>query len=270
MNYAKLFSLAVLALALGNCDKDDDDDNMPTPQPKETASMTVNDQTTSQNMVEVELADVPSDGWIVIHKDDNGSPVVPDIVSEPKFIQEGENMKVKVAFNDETTLMDGEKVWVMLHEDTGMPQQYEFDGQSGEDAPFTKDGNPVMSQITIESASIMVSNQAATNNMVTIDRVVAAQDGWLVVHNDDGTGNIVLPDIIGKTMVQKGVNTDVQIQLDQNVMLQSGQKLFPMLHLDNGQIGVYEFDGSGEFDGPEIFGNEAFPNNVIFTSFEVM
>ena len=91
-----------------------------------------------------------------------------------------------------------------------------------------------------------------------------------VVHNDNGMGGIVLPDIIGKTMVSKGVNTNVTIELDASMTYTPGQLLFPMLHLDNGQIGVYEFDGNSQFDGPEIFGNDAFPGNVIFTSFTVL
>lgn len=166
--------------------------------------------------------------------------------------------------------MDGETLWVMLHEDTGTMGTYEFDGANGFDGPFTKEnGDMVMTSIEITAPSITVMDQPVMNNAITIPQLNAAADGWLVVHNDDGSGGIVLPGIIGKTMVQKGINTNVVVQLDPAETYTSGQLLFPMLHLDNGIIGEYEFDGAGMFDGPEIFSNDPFPGNVIFTSFTV-
>lgn len=216
------------------------------------------------------MADVSQDGFIVIHKDNgNDGPVVPDIVSEPVFIEEGRNENVMVPLSANADFTDGEKLWVMLHMDTGTPQVYEFDGSNGLDGPFTADDNIVMAPINISSASITVNNQPVMNNTITIAEVKAATDGWLVVHNDDGNGGIVLPDIIGKVMVSEGITQNVEITLDSTNTYTSGQKLFPMLHLDNGVIGTYEFDGNSGFDGPEIFGNDPFPGNVIFTSFDV-
>lgn len=260
---------AVVAFTVA-CDKDDDNDDMSTTTPATVAELSVSDQTISQNMIWVSMANVPANGFIVVHKDNgNGGPVVPDIVSMPKFIEMGDNMDVLVSLDATTAFEDGETLWVMLHEDTGAPGVYEFDGSNGIDGPFMANSSVVMSPIEIMSASITVMNQSVNNNMIVIPEVHAAADGWLVVHNDDGTGNIVLPGIIGKTMVQQGINTNVEVMLDAANTYTTGQLLFPMLHLDNGIIGQYEFDGASQFDGPEIFGNEAFPNNVIFTSFTV-
>ncbi len=260
----------LITFSLASC-SDDDDDSSTTPEPTpELATITVNSQVISQNTVMVEMIDIPSDGWIVIHAD-NGSngPVVPAIISEPTFVEAGENQNIEVAFTADATLTDGDQVWVMLHEDTGAPMDYEFDGMNDLDPPFIANGAPVMTPITINSASINSPDMAVDNNTVVLPSVTAAADGWLVIHNDDGMGGIVLPGIIGKVMVSKGVNTNVTVQLDAGVTITPGQKLFPMLHLDNGIIGEYEFDGAGMFDGPEIFGNDAFPGNVIFTSFTV-
>lgn len=108
--------------------------------------------------------------------------------------------------------MDGETLWVMLHEDTGTTGTYEFDGANGFDGPFTKEnGDMVMTSIEITAPSITVMDQPVMNNAITIPQLNAAADGWLVVHNDDGSGGIVLPGIIGKTMVQKGINTNVVV-----------------------------------------------------------
>ncbi|QNR25609.1 DUF7282 domain-containing protein [Croceimicrobium hydrocarbonivorans] len=271
-NSSKLLNFALgAALIFGAtaCSEDDDSTDM-TNEPT-VATLDVSTQVISQNMVEVTMTEVPSDGWIVIHAD-NGSngPVVPAIISEPKWIEAGSNMSVMVQIDANATITDGDQVWVMLHEDTGTKMQYEFDGNNDLDPPFVVDGAPVMSAVNIMSAKINSPDMDVTNNTVVIPEVVAAADGWLVIHNDNGMGGIVLPDVIGKVQVSKGVNTNVTVQLDASVNLSSGQKLFPMLHLDNGQIGVYEFDGASAFDGPEIFGNLAFPGNVIFTSFTVL
>lgn len=274
MIYTKTSNLLKFTLGLGlifslsSCSEEDDQMNdMPEPQ---LASLSVETQVISQNMVEIELADVPSDGWIVIHEDNgNNGPVVPQIISEPTFIEAGTNQSVLVQISGDATIEDGDQIWVMLHEDTGTEMVYEFDGNNNLDPPYLVNEAPVMAPININSAYIDISNATVANGVVTIGEVVAAADGWLVIHNDDGNGGIVLPGIIGKTMVSKGVNTNVNVQLDAGLNITTGQMLFPMLHLDTGINGQYEFDGNSSVDGPEIFGNDAFPGNVIFTSFSV-
>lgn len=264
----KLNLALAFCLSLSSCeDEEEQMDTMPEPA---VATLSVESQVISQNMIEVQMTDVPSDGWIVVHADNgNNGPVVPDIISEPKFIEAGSSSSIMVQIDENAMIEDGDQVWIMLHEDTGMEMQYEFDGNNNLDPPFIADGAPVMTPINISAASINSPDMDVTNNMVVLPEVVAAADGWIVIHNDNGNGGPVLPGIIGKTMVSKGVNTNVSIQLDAGVNLMSGQKLFPMLHLDNGQIGVYEFDGSSAFDGPEVFGNDAFPGNIIMTNFTV-
>lgn len=265
----KFALVATLVIGLSAC-SDENDDQLTIPSPS-LATLEANSQVTSQNWIEVQLADVPTNGWIVIHADNgNNGPLVPAIISEPTFVEAGSNSSVMVALASDASIMDGEIVWVMLHEDTGMPLQYEFDGSNSLDSPFMANGEMVMTSIQINSAAITVSDMDISGNTVVIPEVLAAADGWLVLHNDNGMGGIVLPGIIGKVQVNKGMNTNVSLSLDGGVMLNSGQKLFPMLHLDNGTIGVYEFDGVGVFDGPEVFGNDAFPGNVIFTSFTVL
>jgi len=265
----KIAMATLITFSLASCTDDDDATTPPVTTP-ELATITVNSQVISQNTVMVEMIDIPADGWIVIHADNgNNGPVVPAIISEPKFVTAGEMQNIEVAFTADATLTDGDQVWVMLHEDTGTPMQYDFDGMNDLDPPFIANEAPVMTPITINAASITSPDMAVNNNTVVLPSVTAATDGWLVIHNDDGMGGIVLPGIIGKVMVSKGVNTNVTVQLDAGVTITPGQSLFPMLHLDNGVIGQYEFDGVGVFDGPEVFGNDAFPGNVIFTSFTV-
>jgi hypothetical protein len=86
--------------------------------------------------------------------------------------------------------------------------------------------------------SIDVSDQPLVDGSITIADVSAAQDGWIVAHKDEGghAGKV-----IGFTPVKRGDNRDVQIKLDEDVPV--GGVLWPMLHVDAGTIGVYEFPG---------------------------
>ena len=266
-----LYGLAILGLALAtsltSCKKDE---ATPDPVVPSAAKLMVSSQTISQNAIWVSMANVPANGFIVVHKDNGmGGPVVPGIVSEAKWVMKGDNNDVLVKLDATSNFTDGETLWVMLHEDNGTTGVYEFDGANGFDGPFMDNGMMVMTAIDIESAALKVMDQPVVGNKIIIPEVLAAADGWLVVHNDDGSGGIVLPGIIGKTLVKKGMNMNVEVMLDASETYMAGQNLFPMLHLDNGIIGQYEFDGASAFDGPEIFGNDPFPGNVIFTSFMV-
>lgn len=273
-NYGIYLALLCGAVLTSCNDDDDDDDGPDTPDPVTYASVTANDQHISQNILIVSAANVPEDGWIVIHRDNGGAPQVPEIISNPVYIQDGTNANIEVHFDD-VELTDGETVWVMLHEDTDDNQQYGFDGSgNGVDAPFKDaDGNIVMTSTIIRSPEVQISDQPVINNTITVDHVEMATDGWLVVHNE--TGAIIgngpdLTGIIGKVQLSAGTHENVEVQLD-DLTYTSGQKLYPMLHIDNGQEGVYEFDIDDENtnDPAEVFGNEAFPGNVIFTEMEV-
>ena len=116
----------------------------------------VEDQILSQNSVFVSSALFENDGWIVVHQD-NGSdaPVVPDIISEPVFVEAGTSTDILVPLTSEAELTGDTKLWVMLHTDTGIEGEYEFDGQNGEDAPVTDgNGDIAMTQITVSPATI--------------------------------------------------------------------------------------------------------------------
>ncbi len=87
---------------------------------------------------------------------------------------------------------------------------------------------------------VEASDQAIMANSVTVARVVAAQDGWIVIH-------VNTPDnkpgpVIGQTAVKTGENTNVKVMLSQ--MPNAGDKVWPMLHIDAGAIGTYEFPGA--------------------------
>lgn len=224
-----------------------------------TGTLTVMDQTLSQNMVHVGNVTLDRSGWVVVHAAAESGPQVPEIISEPLLLEAGSHDDVMVEITDFTDLTDGGMLYVMLHTDDGEAGVYEFDGSSGVDNPiFDADGNIVMTGITVSSASITSSAQVVSENMVTVSEVNAAVDGWLVIHGDnEGAPG----EVLGQTMVSAGMNSDVMIDLGDAVFA-GGEKLWPMLHIESPADGEYGFPDNG--DGPEVFGED-----VVVVSFDV-
>ena len=248
-----------MALVLFTSCKEED-----TPDPElPSGTITVSDQVLSQDMVTVDNVNFSEDGWIVIHASNaaGDGPQVPNIISEPYFVEAGTASDLMVALNEGVELTSGDQLWVMAHTDDGVAGEYEFDGANGFDAPLTDDnGNVVVTAITITAPSITVENQVVNENMVTMSEVVSGTDGWVVIHEDDGNG--APGPVIGQTMVMAGTSTDVMVDLGDKVY-SGGEKLFPMLHVESPADGEYGFPDNG--DGPEIFAG-----NVVVVSFETV
>ncbi len=92
--------------------------------------------------------------------------------------------------------------------------------------------------------SVTVADQESDGTMVTVAAVTAAQDGWMVIHADD---NGAPGPILGETAVAAGESMDVVVALDEP--LSEDSALWAMLHVDEGDLGVYEFPGP---DGPVL------------------
>jgi len=89
--------------------------------------------------------------------------------------------------------------------------------------------------------SVTASDQSAVDGTVSIDQVVAAQAGWIVIHID---ANGAPGPVIGYAAVTAGSNSAVPVEID---LAQATPTLHAMLHVDAGQLGTYEFPGD---DGP--------------------
>jgi LPXTG-motif cell wall-anchored protein len=89
------------------------------------------------------------------------------------------------------------------------------------------------------TGSLEVADQPLMNGAVSVAKVTAGQAGWVVVHLDEnGTPGKVL----GQTAVKAGETANVMVALNQNV--DAGTSLWPMLHIDAGAVGTYEFPGA--------------------------
>ncbi|WP_375580768.1 hypothetical protein ABWH96_07050 [Marivirga tractuosa] len=255
---SSFIAIAASSLLFTACNNEDEEEEMMEPD-MPTGMLTVSDQLISQNTINVSNVNLDQDGWIVVHANEEGEPVVPDIISEPVFVEAGESSDIEVPLNDFSSLSDGGSVWVMLHTDDGEEGTYEFDGANGLDAPITtEDGDIVMNEISLTAPSITASNQVVNENMVAIEEVNAAVDGWIVIHEDDGDGNP--GPVLGQTFVEAGSNSDIMIDLG-DATFSGGEMLFPMLHIESPADGEYGFPDNG--DGPEVFGED-----VVVVGFE--
>uniref|UniRef100_UPI0032E520B6 DUF7282 domain-containing protein n=1 Tax=Methanoculleus sp. UBA413 TaxID=1915509 RepID=UPI0032E520B6 len=85
--------------------------------------------------------------------------------------------------------------------------------------------------------ALNVSDQPIVNDTVSIDRAVINQTGWVNIHADlNGTPG----DILGYSPLSEGVNENVTVTIETE---NATPVLYAMLHVDEGEEGVFEFPG---------------------------
>ena len=185
----------------------------------------------------VTIADIYSDGpgWLVIHADGGGSP---GPVIGYRALNSGATYNLAVAID---VTQATPTLYAMLHADTGEVGAYEFGTVEGADSPVRVNDQVITPPFNIDL--IDAQDQFVADGQVTVGTVIAQQPGWLVIHADaDGLPGPVL----GQTEVPAGLSSDVAVTL-------SGEAtgaLWPMLHVDTGETGVYEFGTVEGADGP--------------------
>ena len=93
---------------------------------------------------------------------------------------------------------------------------------------------------------VQVAETGIVDGAVTIAQATIGGPGWVVVHADaDGKPGPV----IGQAPLTEGVNTDVVVDIDADA---ATPILHAMLHVDEGEVGTYEFPGP---DGPVKIGD---------------
>lgn len=91
-------------------------------------------------------------------------------------------------------------------------------------------------------------DQSVSEGTVTAKKVVAEENGWLVVHRTD---EAMKPGpVVGHAPLKKGKNMDVAAILTEEVA--SGDKLMLMIHNEEGgsQTGIFEYTLGAKADGP--------------------
>lgn len=101
-------------------------------------------------------------------------------------------------------------------------------------------GAPVLAQAEVEDEPphVQVSEQGVVDGRVNIVRAIAPGPAWVVIHADaDGRPGPV----IGHAALEEGENLDVVVEVDVDAVT---PLLHAMIHVDEGEVGVYEFPGA--------------------------
>ncbi len=204
------------------------------------------DQFIEDGTVAIEAVTAQQSGWLVIHE---GTAEGPGAVRGAEFVEAGTTTNMTVAVQGVQT----DLVWPMLHVDDNAEGEYEFGQVEGADAPVVVGGQvatmPVWTvphmrvpdQIVVHGDSMEMMTEMAPS--VTADSVLSEGPGWLVVHADaDGSPGPVL----GFAAVEAGLNQDVTVELEGDIT----PVVWPMLHVDTGEVGSYEFGEVEGADGP--------------------
>lgn len=85
----------------------------------------------------------PREGWVVIHEESNGRPG--DYIGYAK-VEKGENPKVTLQVTKKVE--EGDELVVVLHEDKGRPNVFEFGALGDADVPTLSKGKPVTARIS--------------------------------------------------------------------------------------------------------------------------
>ncbi len=206
----------------------------------QTPSVSVDDQVSLNGTLMINSVYSQSNGWLVIHADNgNGQPgrVVGYAAVAPGW-----------TYNLDVTLMDASlatpTLYAMLHVDDGQVGVYEFDGQSGLDNPVVVNGRILAPGFTVNI--LRAHDQFIQNDQFVADSVTMPQDGWLVIHSDN---NGQPGPVIGEERVLAGTTNKVGVDLPQDGRT---EVLWPMLHVDTGTAGVYEFGTVPDADPPVV------------------
>lgn len=191
------------------------------------------DQFLDMDTVHIANVVTAQDGWLVVHADGGGHPG-PVLGYSP--VSAGSNSDVVVALEGDITGV----LFPMLHVDTGVAGTYEFGQVEGADSPVAINGVVATFPITTDVPAMRVPDQIVTDSVVA-ESVLSEGPGWLVIHADGGGSPGA---VIGYAAVSAGTNTDVVVEVDTAAVT---PVVYPMLHVDVGTVGEYEFPGD---DGP--------------------
>jgi hypothetical protein len=103
----------------------------------------------------------------------------------------------------------------------------------------------------IGDSSILMQSQYIPQNLVFVSEAVVPDNGWLVIHPDNNgapDASTIISDTV--ELEQGGTYRNFFVALRDNANLTDGMKLWVMLHMDDGEEGVWEFESNSSLDAP--------------------
>jgi hypothetical protein len=100
--------------------------------------------------------------------------------------------------------------------------------------------------------SLRLAAEPLVGDILMVAEVKVNSDAWIVVHPEAAGGGPDASTVLGRSFVMHGTTERVPVALD--AALAPGATLYAMLHDDTGEIGRFEFGGSGTEDQPLVQG----------------
>ncbi|MCT1499381.1 hypothetical protein M3G32_06565 [Corynebacterium sanguinis] len=122
------------------------------------------------------------------------------------------------------------------------------DNESSTAVPSTESSSA--SESAALTGTVKAANQDGDGSTLTVSSVdlEGVEQGWIAVHSDvDGKPGPV----VGNVQVEQGTSSDVVVELDDTV---ATGDYFTMLHVDDGEVGTFEFPDVEGVDLPVLDG----------------
>lgn len=226
----KVVVVVMLAVLLGTLALSVNAQDMPAPQVN-----LASDQLVLEGFVFIDSIYSEGPGFVVIHRASDGGVAG---VSQPLAAGWTNNLRINI----DTTAAEAQ-MSAMLHVDDNTVGTYEFGTVEGADAPV-KVGDQLVNPI-FNAQVLDATDQKLANGEVTIKAVAVPVDSWVVIHAGDAEN---FGAVLGQTLVPAGSATDVKVAVSGDVT----SVLWPMLHVDSGAAGTYEFGSVEGADGPVV------------------
>lgn len=215
------------------------------------------DQQSLDNSVVIASVISEVGGWLVIHAEENGQP---GPVLGQTLLAPGTNPAVRVtlAANGQTPIL-----WPMIHVDDTAIGAYEFGTVADADLPIflgdvtatrpmaitdvpmvvLTDNTPMMETDPIVIPSVSAAEQVFDANVspdvvFLVDQAVSVGPGFVDVHADGGghpSGSL------GHAPLLDGENSNVSVPLTPMMTMPITTVVWPMLHSDSNENGVYDY-----------------------------
>ena len=194
------------------------------------------------NETELTLSRVvaPSEAWVVVQDEINGQP---GSVLGKAFVSPGENTDVYM-FLSARALIEGETLYVTLHEDSPQDGSFSYIPGMTEDLPVVAGGQPVREQISVMIPPMLTPDLRVSpsvgltpGNKLFVQRADIDTDGWLAVY-ENNAGSIGAR--VGLEPISAGFNANVAVTI--TTPLQDGQFYVVRMHREDPVDGVFTHD----------------------------
>lgn len=103
---------------------------------------------------------------------------------------------------------------------------------------------PPVNQEPVSWGSFNLSEVPLHGEMVLVENLNMPKDGWIVVRRDNGNNGPMMTEIISiPELLAKGNHSEYMIQLEENLQLVKGERLWVNLHADDGDK-EFSYDGN--------------------------